>query len=87
MAMHSKNCVTTFSRIFHFSLKDFSKKSMIFFSQIPDALGVYKLKKRKTYFGVRYGFVHRMLGLDLDYCNGSENTEERSWKLQCISRE
>ena len=49
-----KKWVMTFSWIFHFSLIDFSKISLNFFSQMPDAFGVCgtmcKIKKEENLF-------------------------------------
>ena len=67
--MKSTKLVTTFSWIFHFSLKDFSKKILEFFfhkCQMP--LGYVELcarsKKKKTYFGGIHSFLRRLLGLE-----------------------
>ena len=72
--MNSTKWVTSFSWIFHFLLIDFSKKIFeIFFRKCLMPWGYVELctgsYKKKTYFWGRYGFLRRMLGLELDYCS------------------
>ena len=70
--MNSTKWVTSFSWIFHFLLIDFSKKIFeFFFRKCLMPWGYVELctmsNKKKTYFGGRYGFLCRMLGLEWDY--------------------
>ena len=65
----STKWVTTFSCIFHFSLKDFSKKIFeIFFYKCQMSLGYVELcgrsKKKKIYFGGIHSYLCRLLGLE-----------------------
>ena len=64
--MKSTKWVTSFSWIFPFSLMDL--KSLNFFLQMPNALGIcetmYKVKKEENLVWGNYGFLRRMLGLE-----------------------